>query len=118
MVVTTKTSNRLIAGTIAMISEAVAMAAPVAEQIGHTCESSVREFKSTQQCNCAARKMIPRSKARSLACFEEPGIYLVRRSLGPTGCSVKRQGHMYALQTTLVGNIWWERADLNRQPRV
>jgi hypothetical protein len=49
--VTTKTSSRLIAGTIAMIRQAVAMAAPVAEQIGQTWESTVREFKSTQQCN-------------------------------------------------------------------
>jgi hypothetical protein len=67
---TTKTSSRLIAGTIAMIGEAVAIAAPVAEQIGHTWESSVREFKSTQQCNCGARKMIPKSKARNWTCFE------------------------------------------------
>jgi hypothetical protein len=68
--VTTNTSNRLIAGTIAMIKQAVAMAAPAAEHTGHTCESTVRELKSTQQCNCAARKMIAKSKARSLTCFE------------------------------------------------
>ncbi len=49
--VTTKISKRLIAGTMAMIRQAVAMAAAVAEQIGQTWESTVRELKSTQQCN-------------------------------------------------------------------
>jgi hypothetical protein len=64
----------LTAGTIAMIGEVVAIAEPVAEQIGHTWESTVPELKSTQQCNCAARKMIPKSKARNFSCFEGPDI--------------------------------------------
>jgi len=68
--VTTNTSSRLIAGTVAIVREGVAIAAPAAEQIGHTWESSVREFKSTQQCNCAARKTTPRSNARKWTRFE------------------------------------------------
>ena len=70
MAVTTNTSSRLIAGAIASIKEGVAIAVPAVEQIGQTCESTVREFKSTQQCNCAARKTTPRSNARKWTRFE------------------------------------------------
>jgi len=35
---------------------------PAVEQIGQKCESMVLELSSRQQCICAARKTIPRSK--------------------------------------------------------
>ena len=59
-----KTSRRLIAGTMVMMREGVAMAMPAVEQMGQACEAIVAEFKSIQQCNWAARKMPARSKAR------------------------------------------------------
>ncbi len=37
---------------------------PAVEQMGQAWESIVEEFKSTQQCSCAARKMAARSRAR------------------------------------------------------
>ena len=61
---TPETSSLLTAGAISTISEGVGTAVAAAEQIGHTCESIVGEFKSTQQCNCAVRRMAPRSKNR------------------------------------------------------
>src|SRR5271166_6489298 len=51
-------SNRFTAGAISTIREGVAMAVPAAEQSGQTCESMVGEFKSTQQCNCAAKSTL------------------------------------------------------------
>ena len=40
------------------------MALPAVEQMGQKCESMVLEFNSRQQCICAPRKTIPRSKTR------------------------------------------------------
>lgn len=71
---TPKTSSRLIAGTIVMIGEGVAMAVPAVEQIGQTCESIGRGLKSTQQCNCAAKKTTPRSRTTKKARFDWPDI--------------------------------------------
>jgi hypothetical protein len=59
-----KTSSRLIAGTMAITREGVEIAVPAVEQIGQTCESSAREFRSTQQCSWAARKTITASQAK------------------------------------------------------
>jgi hypothetical protein len=58
------TTSRLIAGTIVMIREGVAIAVPAVEQIGQMCEAAELELRSAQQCNCAPRKTTPRSKAR------------------------------------------------------
>lgn len=58
-----ETSSRFTAGVISTTKEGVAMAAPAVEQMGQTCESMVREFKSTQQCSCAAKSMLIRSIA-------------------------------------------------------
>ena len=62
---TPETSSRLTAGAISTIKEGVETAVPVAEQIGHKWESIVGEVKSTQQCNCAVRRMAPRSKNKT-----------------------------------------------------
>lgn len=59
-----KISSQLIAGTIVMIREGVAMAVPAVEQIGQMCEATELELRSAQQCNCAPRKTTPRSIAR------------------------------------------------------
>ena len=67
-------SNRLMDGAISKMGEGVAIAVPVAEQIGQTWESSVREFRSTQQCNCAAKRMLPRRRARPSSFFDFSGI--------------------------------------------
>ena len=56
---TPTTTSRLTAGTIAITKVGVATALPTAEQIGQMCELITPEFKSTQQCICAARRMIP-----------------------------------------------------------
>jgi len=69
-----KISSRLIAGTIVMIREGVAMAVPAAEQIGQTRESTELELRSTQQCNCAPRNTTPMSKARMETRFVLTGI--------------------------------------------
>src|SRR6266852_3499419 len=70
---TPEASSRLTAGAISTTREGVATAVPAVEQIGHTCESIVRELKSTQQCNCAVRRMAP-SSARKKNRFELSGI--------------------------------------------
>jgi len=62
---TPETSSRSIPGAISTIKEGVGTAVPTAEQIGQTCESIVRELKSASQCNCAVRRMAPRSKNRT-----------------------------------------------------
>ncbi len=67
-------SSLLTAGAISTISEGVRTAEPAAEQIGQTCESIVREFKSTQQCNCAAKSTPARRRARQKNCFDFSGI--------------------------------------------
>ena len=56
------TSKWLIEGTRTMTGELVVMTLPAVEQIGQKCESMVLELSSRQQCICAARKTIPRSK--------------------------------------------------------
>src|ERR1700752_4278803 len=71
---TPEISKWLLDGIISTIGDGVAIAVPVAEQIGQTCESSEREFRSTQQCNCAAKRMLPRSINRKQACFNWLGI--------------------------------------------
>lgn len=63
-------SNWLTDGTISTLGEGVAIAVPVAEQIGQTWESSEGEFRSTQQCNCATKRMLPRKKARQKSFFD------------------------------------------------
>ena len=62
-------SNWLTDGTISTLGEGVAIAVPVAEQIGQTWESSEGEFRSTQQCNCAAKRMLPRRRGRQKSFF-------------------------------------------------
>lgn len=57
-------SKRCMARDATKISAIVAMAAPAVWQTGQACESMVREFRSMQQCNCAARKIAARNKAR------------------------------------------------------
>jgi hypothetical protein len=71
---TPETSSRLTAGAISTDREGVGTAAPAAEQIGQTWESIVGEVKSAQQCNCAARRMAPRSKNKTWGFFDSLGI--------------------------------------------
>ena len=67
-------SSLLMAGAISTIREGVRTAVPAAEQIGQMCESIVGEFKSTQQCNCAAKSTPARRRARQKNCFDFSGI--------------------------------------------
>src|SRR6266851_777045 len=71
---TPETSSRLIAGAISTIRDGVGTAVPAAEQIGQTCESSDREFRSTQQCSCPARRMPPRRSATKRNRFDFAAI--------------------------------------------
>ena len=67
-------SSRFAAWTVAIVIAGVATALPAAEQMGQICELITPEFISTQQCICAARKMIPSSIATTYARFELLGI--------------------------------------------
>ncbi len=58
-------SSRCTATPEAMTRAQVVIAAPSVWQTGQACESIAGEFRSTQQCNCAARNMLARSKART-----------------------------------------------------
>lgn len=88
-----ETSSRLMAGAISTIREGVGTAVPAAEQIGQTGESSDREFRSTQQCNCPARRMPPRRSATKKNHLDFAGIvpvfvrlaalFIVRPLVGP-----------------------------------
>jgi len=62
--ITGRVSRRLMAGTSARRREGAATAMPAVEQMGQAWESMVEEFRSTQQCNCAARKMPAKRRAR------------------------------------------------------
>jgi hypothetical protein len=57
-----------------MLGTRVVTAKPAVEQSGHRCGPEGPEFKSAQKWNCAARKMIPRSKAQKRARFLILGI--------------------------------------------
>jgi len=74
-------SSLLMAGAISTPREGGAMAVPAAEQIGQTCESSAREFRSTQQCSCAARRIPPRRSARKKKRLDFSGISPVFEAL-------------------------------------
>jgi hypothetical protein len=62
------------AGTKARAREGVATAMPAVEQMGQAWESIVEEFRSTQQCNCDARKMPARRRAKKQTHRVLPGI--------------------------------------------
>lgn len=67
-------------------------AALAVEQTGQMCEPLGPEFRSVQKWNCAARKMIPRSKAQKRVLFVIPSMSVLRRSLGPSRYVVKAGG--------------------------
>src|SRR5690242_17858903 len=71
---TPEISSRLISGAISTIKEGVGTAVPAAEQSGQTCESREREFRSTQQCSCPARRRPPRRSATKKNRFDFAGI--------------------------------------------
>jgi len=58
---TASTTNRQTAEVITKVAEGVSRAEPVVEQMGQRWELGGPEVKSTQEWNCAARKMTPRS---------------------------------------------------------
>lgn len=62
---------------------------PTIEQVGQKCEADEVAVKSAQKWNCAARKIIPRSKTKIRARSVQTGMYLLRRSLSRIGCAVK-----------------------------
>jgi hypothetical protein len=86
-----KTSSRFTTGTTARSRVWVVTADPAVEQSWQGCEPLGPEFKSAQKWNCAARKMIPSSKAHTRALFGLADIFLLRRSLGRNGCGVKQR---------------------------
>lgn len=59
----TKTSTRLTTGTTERVRVCGATAEPTVEQIWQGCELAGPEVRSAQKWNCAARKIIPSSKA-------------------------------------------------------
>jgi hypothetical protein len=72
-----------------MPGEAVVTTEPAAEQTGQRCEPEGSEVKSAQKWNCAARKSIPRSKARKRSWVSLLGILLLRVRIRWKGCGVK-----------------------------
>jgi hypothetical protein len=60
-----ETSSRSATGTITILGDCVATTDPVVEQIGQMCEADGVEVRSEQKWNCAPRKRIPRSKAKT-----------------------------------------------------
>jgi hypothetical protein len=87
----TKTSSRFTMGTTARSGVSVVIAEPAAEQSWQGCAPLGAEFRSAQKWNCAARKMIPSSKAQNRALLGLTDIFLLRRSLGRNGCGVKQR---------------------------
>src|SRR5215471_10075447 len=61
---TRNSSSRLTAGAISTCTAEGTTADPAAEQMGQTWESSVCEFRSKQQCNCAPNSTLARSATR------------------------------------------------------
>jgi len=99
-----KTSSRFTTGTTANSSVGVVTAEPAVEQSWHGCEPLGPEFRSAQKWNCAARKMIPSSKAHNRALLGLANIFLLRRSLGWNGCGVKQR--MWPRGTFLHQSPW------------
>ena len=62
----TKTSIQLTTGTTERLRVCGVTAEPTVEQIWQGCEPAGPEFTSAQKWNCAARKIIPSSKAPNL----------------------------------------------------
>lgn len=58
------TSSLFVAGSVAIFIEGVAIAIPGVEHIGQPCESVESGFRSTQQCHCAPRKTVAKSRVR------------------------------------------------------
>ena len=82
-------SRRWTTGTIERFKTCGAIAVPAVEHSWHGCEPAGPEFKSAQKWNCAARKIIPSSRAQIRNLFGFANICLLRRSLGRNGCGVK-----------------------------
>src|SRR2546425_2284694 len=83
------TSSRLATGTRAMLGEQVATTEPAVEHSGQTCEADGVAVRSVQEWNCAHRKIIPRSNAKTRTRRVLHRMCLLRRRLGKNGCGVK-----------------------------
>lgn len=84
-------SRRWTTGTIERLKTCGAIAVPAVEHNWQGCEPAGPEFMSAQKWNCAARKIIPSSRAQIRNLFGFTNMYLLRRSLGRNGCGVKEE---------------------------
>jgi hypothetical protein len=77
-------------GTMAMLGVCVATTEPTVEHMGQMCDADGVAVWSAQKWNCAPRKTIPRSNAKTLIRCDLRGIYVLRDSLRRNGCGVKQ----------------------------
>ena len=84
------TSRRFAAGMSATVGDCVVTAEPTTEQTGQKCVAEGEAVRSVQKWNCAPRKIIPRSNATTRTRYALLRMCLIRRSLCPNGCRVKR----------------------------